>query len=72
MRSRTPGALRQLSAFASALLAFLLLPGTPQIWFSPWRLSARFLVPGIPEKRHHFTAIYSLGLLALREWLCLR
>jgi hypothetical protein len=28
-------------------------------------------VPGIPENRHHFTAIYRLGLLASRGWLLL-
>ena len=28
-------------------------------------------MPGIPENRHRFTAIYRLGLLALRGWLLL-
>jgi hypothetical protein len=28
-------------------------------------------VPGIPENRHNLTAIYRLGLLALRGWLLL-
>ena len=41
MRSRTPGAFSQLSAFASAFLYSLLLPGMPQIGFSPWRLTTR-------------------------------
>ena len=31
-----------------------------------------FLVPGIPENRHRFTAIYRLGLLTLRVGCCLR
>ena len=54
---------------------FLALPVT-----SPVRLRSGFplgdyqresLVPGIPKNRHNFTAIYRLGLLALRGWLLL-
>ena len=72
MRSRTPGAFSQLSAFASAFLA---LPVTSRyasdLRFPLGDYQREFLVPGIPENRHRFTAIYRLGLFGLAGWLLL-
>jgi hypothetical protein len=71
MRSRTPGAFSQLSALASAFLA---LPVTSRyasdLVFPLGDYQREFLVPGIPEHRHRFTAIYRLDLLALRVSCC--
>jgi hypothetical protein len=66
MRSRTPGAFSQLSAFASALLALPVTSRYASDLVFPWATYQReSLVPGTPENRHCFTAIYRLGLLAL-------
>jgi hypothetical protein len=69
MRSRTSGAFSQLSAFASAFLALpCYFPIRLRSGFPLGDYQREFLVPGIPENRHRFTAVYRLGPLALRPF----
>ena len=70
MRSRTPGAFSQLSAFASAFLALPVTSRYASDLVSFGDYQREVLVPGIPENRRRFTAIYRLGLLALRGGCC--
>ena len=64
-----PGAFSQLSALASAFLALPVTSRYASDLVSPLAtISANFSGLEFSENRHHFTAIYRLGLLALRGY----